>query len=265
MISKKQLIFKKESFPEIIDSIKDLIVIDKSIMFKIDSENIFIYSAMGGARGEILKLFRSYTLKTSDYITNYDTIEREINYIIGKGDKLHKAISIMNIDTNDVTLDLNLRYNEDKDLDEARAGIFKCGGLKVTYVGMERNTIAITDRVKLNRMLSDDLIKWKFDVTQQEFKTIKKIASLETGEDNKTFTAKAKDGVVYILEDNEWELEVCEIDDTNNYEVSFVKKFFNNIKDTSSVINFKIFDSFIAVESEQSLLLMSYETNFEEY
>ena len=94
-------------------------------MMKIDQDNIFIYSAMGGINGEPLKLFRSHVLNTSDYIEDYLIVDTEINYIIGKGDKLFKALSIMDYDTSPVTLEMNLRYNDDKELFDARAGIFQ--------------------------------------------------------------------------------------------------------------------------------------------
>lgn len=265
-VVKKKIIFEKEKFQDVIDCVKDLITIDKTIMFKINSEKIFMYSAVGGTPGVLMKLFRSQTLNTEDYIANsHELDDIEFNYIIAKGDKLFKALNIMNIEENDVTLTLNLRYNDSKEDYDARAGEFKCGNLKVTYIGAERNAIVDTNRVKLERLIDVKNSIWGFEINQQEFKTIKKIASLETGEDNRTFTARAENGVVYINERNEWELQLCEIDDTNNYEVSFVKKFFNNIRDTSEILSFMIFESFIVVESIQSLLLMGYETNFEEY
>lgn len=264
-IIKKQLIFDKDKFSDIIDCIKDLNTIDKTIMFKIDSEKIFLYSAMGGTPGTQMKLFRSHLLDTNEYIKNYGELEDiEINYIVGKGDKLHKALSIMDIEANDITIDFNLRYNEDKGVYDGRGGVFKCGGLKVTYVGQERTSIVATDRRKLKNMISDDGIIWSFAISQKEFKTIKKIASLENGEDNKTFTAKSKNGIVYITEKNDWELEICEIDDTTDREITFVKKFFNNIRDTSEFLTFKIFETFIVVESEQSLLLMGFETSYDD-
>ena len=51
--------------------------------------------------------------------------------------------------------------------------------MKFSSIGQERRSIVNTDKDKLFNMVSDDKMEWSFIMSQQEFKTVKKIAALE--------------------------------------------------------------------------------------
>ena len=64
MSNKTKLKIKKERFSEFVDKLVDLTGISDTIKLKIDSENIMMYSTLGGA---VMLAFKNYLLKTDEF------------------------------------------------------------------------------------------------------------------------------------------------------------------------------------------------------
>ena len=64
-MSKLKLKIKPENFSLFVSKIENIAAIDDTVRVKIDSENILMYSMLGG--GNVMLAFKNFLLKTSDF------------------------------------------------------------------------------------------------------------------------------------------------------------------------------------------------------
>lgn len=70
-------------------------------------------------------------------------------------------------------------------------------------------------------------------------------------------------GKVTMNEPSKWELEIDGIEHKNE-QLIFNKKYLSNINESNDYIQFIVFETFILVKEDNSNLMLSFETNFDE-
>lgn len=256
MASKLSLTFNKSRFVDFITKLKDLTNIEDVIKIKIERENILMYSTLSNDVS-VLAL-KSYLLKTSDYIDNFDS-DFTFDYIISSATKVVKNLSFFNTDT---VVKLEIIYKElpeDDTVMHVRAGQFSNGKLKISCVGAEQFKIRDVNSSVLESRLNPKNAKWSFQISQSDFMDVKKLASINS--EDRTMIINVLGGKVVISEPSKWEIEIDEIEKSNT-SITFLKKYLSNINADNKVIKFDMFDTFILVKDDNSNLMLSFEQDF---
>lgn len=257
MASKLSIIFNKSKFSDFVSKMKDLTNIEDTIKIKIEKDNILMYSTL--ANDVSVLALKSYLLKTSDYIDNFDS-EFTFDYIITSAPKIVKNLGFFNTDA---PVKMEIIYKElpeDDMIMHVRSGQFSNGKLKISCVGGEQFKIRDINSAVLESRLNPKNAKWSFQVSQSDFLDIKKLASINS--EDRTMLINVLANKVTVSEPSKWEIEIDEID-YKNTTLTFLKKYLSNINADNSVIKFDMFDTFILVKDENSNLMMSFEQDFD--
>lgn len=259
MSSKISLKFIKENFSDFISKLKDLTNIEDVVKLKIENENILMYSMLSNDVS-VLAL-KSYTIKTSDYIENFNK-EETCDFIILNASKFVKNINLFNVD-NPVKLDLITKPLPDNDdILHVRSAQFTNGKLKISCVGGEEHKIRDININTLETKLNPSRSKWSFGINKQDFSDVKKLCTNNNEEKYININVDSE-GTVTMSEMGKWEIEIDNIDTKNN-NLIFGKKYLSNINAELDRINFSVFDTFILVKDNNSNLMLSFEQSFEE-
>ena len=256
-MAKITLKIKKDNFTDLIQKLNELSNIDDILKLKITSDKIFMYSCIttsGDAAGSLLAM-KFFNLETSDYLEGIDN--KEYHFIIISTNKFIKNLKIMNADY-DIKMELNYREIENE-VCQVRACQFINNKLKLSYIGGEDSKIKDLTYAFLIERFHPSKSKAKFNVSIEDFLSIKKLSSINSEE--KIFNIGIKDGAVNLFETGKWELEVDNIN-TKNSHLFFTKKYLSNISTDCDDITFILFETFIVVSDENSSLLCSFEQTF---
>jgi len=256
MSKKLSLKFNQSNFTDFLDKFSDLTQIDDVVKLKIDQEEILMYSIVSN---EVTVLaLKNYVLNTKDYIENFNE-EETFDFIITSASKFSKNLKFFN--TNQpIKLDLIYKTSPDDDtVQHIRSAQFTNGKLKISTIGGEQYRIRDLTKAILNARLNPKLGKWKFQLTQDDFLSIKKLSTINN--EDKTFSISVDKGIVTFHEPSKWELEVAQIE-PHNSTIIFNKKYLGNINSEKEFINFNIFENFILIKDDESNLMLSFEQDF---
>jgi hypothetical protein len=256
MSNKTKLKIKRDRFSEFVDKLVDLTGISDTIKLKIDSENIMIYSTLGGA---VMLAFKNYLLKTNEFLEwNEEESGQKIDVIIVNAKKFVKNLNFLR-DSEKLTIDITHKPSPDDDtLLVARSIQINGGRLKVNWIAGENFEIRDIDKTIITERLNLTYRNWNFIIDKTDFFDIKKLSSIN---DSKLLNITVSNGKVIISEQAAWELQVANIDESRNSNMILNKKFLKCIDDTKD-IDFSIFDNFMLIKDGNTNLMLSYEQNF---
>jgi hypothetical protein len=257
MIIKTKLKIKKERFSEFVDKLVDLTGISDTIKLKIDSENIMMYSTLGGA---VMLAFKNYLLKTDEFFDWNEEEDKKIDAIIVNAKKFVKNLNFLR-DSEKLTIDITHKTSPDDDtLNIARSIQINGGRLKVNWIAGENFEIRDIDKTIITERLNLTYRKWNFIIDKTDFVDIKKLSSIN---DSKLLNITVNNGKVVISEQAAWELQVANTEESRNSNMILNKKFLKCIDDTKD-IDFSIFENFMLIKDENTNLMLSYEQDFTE-
>lgn len=252
-LDKLTLVLDKLRFDEFLTKLEDLVRISDVIKLKFDSNSLLIYSLQGETS---ILAFKCYELETDDYFTSKDELDSNFNLIITSAKKFVKNLAFFK-GSDKVTLDIS--YKQHGSEFEVRQAVLKDKRLKIQILVGERNEIRDINKSQLSKILDKRNIKWKFKINRSDFQDIKKLASINSDESNRTLNLNIDGGVVKISDGN-WEIDVDKID-SERKELIFQKSFLSCIND-NEVIELSVYPNFICVADECSTLLISFEQTF---
>ena len=256
MASKLSLKFNKTNFLDFVSKLQDLTNIEDVIKIKIEQESILMYSMLSNDVS-VLAL-KSYSLKTSDYIENFDR-EETFDFIITSATKFVKNLKFFNTDK-PIKLDIASKpLPEDETIMHVRAAQFSDGRLKISCVGGEEFKIRDINSTTLESRLDPKNSKWGFKISKEDFTDVKKLCSINS--EDRILNISVTDGKVTMNETSKWELEIDTIDPRNT-NLIFGKKYLSNVNADQDYINFSIFETFILVKDDNSNLMLSFEQDF---
>ncbi len=247
-----------KNFSDFTDKLQDLTNISDTLKIKIDKEYILAYSMISNDTSVLC--LKNFLLKTDEYINNFD-YEETFDYVIVSASKFVKNIKFFNTDS-PINLELNYKQsNEDESIMHVRSARFLNDKLKISSVGGELSKIRDINKNKLDTILNVKNSKWGFKIEKSDFSNIKKLSNINS--EDKILNVVVTDGKVSIMEDYKWELDIDQLKDNKNTKITFNKKYLSNINGERDYINFNIFETFILVRDENSNLMLSFETDFE--
>lgn len=252
---KLTLQFNQSNFTDFVSKLQDLTNISDVIKLKIEKDNILAYSLLSNDVS-VLAL-KNYLLNTSDYIENFDS-EDTFDYVITNASKFVKNLKFFNTD-NPIKLIISAKEDSSTDAMHIRAAQLTNGKLKIINVGGELSKIRDIGKEALAARLNPKSAKWGFKVDKADFSDAKKLCSINS--EDRILLIDVVDGVVSLMEEGKWELQVDKIP-TKTARLIFNKKYLSNVNDENTEINFQIFETFILVKDDNSNLMISFETDF---
>ena len=256
MAEKIKFKIKKEKFSDFISKLDDLTQIEDSIKLKIDSENILIYSMMGG---NVMLAFKNYLVQTSDYLETSDEFDFALDVIIANAKKFVKNLQFLT-QSEKIGLDITYKASQDDETTmNARAIVVTGGKLKVNWLAAEHYEMRDINKQALKQRLDLKARKWSFKITKSEFTDIKKLSSINS---DRIIHITVSGKKVTLSERAAWELEIDSIDIERSANLMLNKKFLNCINNEKDSIEFSIFDNFMLIKDDNSNLMLSFEQDF---
>lgn len=256
MIKKIKLTFQEDKIHEFIERLDELTKIDDTVKLKIDSENILMYSILGG---NVMLAFKNYLLNTED-IFKSNTLDFTLDVIISNAKKFVKNLNFL---TQSEKVSIELAYKESSDDDSvmiARSIQVVGGKLKVNWIAGEHYQLRDIKKNFLKSNLDIKNSKWSFKILQNDFNDVKKLSSINS---DRIISMIVDKGKVTLSERAAWELEIDNIESDRNSNLILNKRFLNCINDKKDVI-FHIFDNFMLVKDDNSNLMLSFEQKLED-
>ena len=255
-MSKISLQIKPDKFNEFSKKLEDLCKISDIIKLKIDSENILMYSIVGET---ILIAFKSYIIKTNDFFEFKNELESVLDIVIAGSKKFVKNLGFIKT-SEKIQIDIDTRKNDDNILN-ARFLQIKNGKFKLGVQGGESFEIRDISKDVLDKRVDIKNEKWSFKVKKEEFQDIKKLSNINS--EGKLLHLNSDNGKILLSEMSSWEYQVDELEISDKH-LMFNKSFLSSINDNFDYIQFHVFDSFILTKDDESYLMLSFETSFEE-
>lgn len=254
MANKLKFTFKSEKISEFIERLEDLTKIEDTIKLKIDSDNILMYSILGG---NVMLAFKNFLLNTEDFF-KFDEFDFTLDIIIANAKKFVKNLNFLT-SSEKVTIEFSYKESNDDDgIMNARSIQVVGGKLKVNWLAGEHYELRDINKVTLKNNLDIKKRKWYFKISKNDFSDIKKLSSINS---DRIINISIDSGKVVFSEKSAWELEIDSIEDDKNSNLMLNKKFLNCITDSKDV-EFSIFDNFMLVQEINSNLMLSFEQDF---
>jgi hypothetical protein len=254
MANKIKFQIKPDKISQFIETLEELTRIEDTIKLKIDSDNILMYSILGG---NVMLAFKNYLINTSDYFVGNE-FDFTLDVIIANAKKFVKNLNFL-MSSDKVTIEFS--YKESPDDDEimhARSIQVVGGKLKVNWLAGEHYQLRDINKVALKNNLNIKNRKWSFKISQSDFSDVKKLSNINS---DRIINITIDSGKVLFSEKAAWELEIDSIEDDRNSNLMLNKKFLSCIRDDKDV-EFSIFDNFMLIQETNSNLMLSFEQDF---
>lgn len=251
--------FKVDSvkFSNLIEKLDDLTKIDDTIKMKIDSENILVYSMISS--GQTMLAFKNYLLNTNDFFDYDNELEFSIDIIIANAKKFVKNLIFIK-DSDKITFEITYKESQDDDsIMNARSLQVVGGRLKVNWIAGEHYELRDINKNVLKQRLDLKFRKWYFNISKSDFLDVKKLASINS---DRIITISILNGKVVFSEKASWELEIGSLGDDRNASLMLNKKFLSCINESTTNIEFSIFENFMLIKDDNSNLMLSFEQDF---
>lgn len=248
----------KENFDKLLFIIKDCGGVSDTVKIKISTDEILIYSL--SMTDSFILALKSYILKTSDFIKDFDIPGLSSDFIFCPAQKCVKSLSFFD-PSKDILLQLNYKpQQEPQGINNIRILEFSSGRLKINHTSCENTQIKDLNKKLLDQKLDISLAKWGFKLSLDEYQSIKRLSSINP--DDRVLTVNLDNGVVKFSEIGKWELEISQESQKKIGQISFLKKYLSSIDQNFDWIDFWVFETFILVKGQESLLMLSYEQDF---
>lgn len=239
-----------ENLKKFTSNVEELTRIDEKMMMSFEENEVLMYSIAGDSS---INAFKSHLFTIDDYFEYKNEIGTNVDFIFKDAKKAFKVLQ--HFKEFDEEVKIKMVYNEDGYgekllIKNSRLKLEVHGGLPAVFP--QKVTIS-----QLREKLDTSKSKFSFNINKQDFEKIKKLSSID--KDNEFYSITLKDNKVLIGE-NSWTLEVDEIE-SQNEQISFLKKYFNTIKLENDEENIKlyVFPNFVLIETQKFRLMISTE------
>ncbi len=254
MANKIKFQIKPDKISQFIETLEELTRIEDTIKLKIDSENILMYSILGG---NVMLAFKNYLINTSDYFVGNE-FDFTLDAIIVNAKKFVKNLNFLT-SSEKVTIEFTYKESQDDDDTMQARSIQVVGGkLKVNWLAGEHYQLRDINKASLKTNLNPKNRKWSFKISKSDFSDVKKLSNINS---ERIINITIDSGNVLFSEKSAWELEIDSIEDDRNSNLMLNKKFLSCINDDKDV-EFSIFDNFMLIQDNNSNLMLSFEQDF---
>ena len=150
MANKIKFQIKPDKISEFIETLEELTRIEDTIKLKIDSDNILMYSILGG---NIMLAFKNYLMNTSDYFIGSE-FDFTLDVIIVNAKKFVKNLNFL-MSSDKVTIEFAYKESpDDDDIMHARSIQVVGGKLKVNWLAGEHYQLKDINKASLKTNLN---------------------------------------------------------------------------------------------------------------
>jgi len=236
-----------DSFKKFLSYIKELSLIDPTIVLSISDDDMMIYSFVGKNLNDI-HAFKTVITPTSEIFNKKKTIDNRIKFIIKDGRKFVKNIQTF-VEFND-----DVKFKISYDTIDYNGNYLHISNSKLKLKEISGDPILMSKEITKEdiEMLTDKSTSlFNFSIMSDDFKKIKRLSTIENTNDILQITIR--DNELFIGE-NKWELKICDIDKPD-LSVSFPKKYFNKLTlDDNSLLY--MFENYILISDSNSELMI---------
>ena len=245
----------------LLEKIRDLIKLDNRVLFKIDNDNLFIYSMVGEKLN--VHAFKGYILSMKDIFFVKSTVDSVLKFSISDAKRFLTSMLVfvkyMRSQSILDEVDFRLTYNEDSFCESLQIKNKKskeeiaCGDISAFNSNI--------DIEQVNELMDVDKAMYSFKIKKEDFDYIKAKTNIE--KDNDVIYLNNKKGDISFGE-SKWEHNVMQIVSDIDSTVCFPKKYFKCINyEKSDEQTLYVFENetrgYIMVVSENTNLLISTE------
>jgi len=239
-------------FSNFISYMKELYSIDNSIVFKLNNNDVILYSFVGKDLSDI-HAFRSIVMKPEELFSKTKEFENDIIIIIKDGKKFTRNIN--NFVDYGEEIKFKISYNNDDNYSN--------------YIHLSNSKLRIKeicgDPLMVSKQIGKDDIDtltnkknslFDFDITKHDFDKIKRLSLIELNNDVLYINVNNKE---LSIGETKWDLKISDIDKPN-LNISFPKKYFNTLqfKENTKIY---VFETYIMISDENSDLMIVLETS----
>lgn len=256
---KINFIINNDNFQDFINKLQDLTKISDTLKFKIDKDDILVYSLVGEVA---ILAFKNYKLDTKDYFKYKDDFDYTIDFIVPGAKKFVKKLTFFDCQSQ-IKLSMSLKDSlDDKSIKITRTFMLGDGRLKINQIGGETYKVRDISKDQLDRLLSPENSTWTFDISNRDLDDVKKLSSISPEE--RIIDISVNKNKVNFSEGTKWNLNVGTTDEIEDADITFAKKYLGSINTETEFIKFSVFETFILFNDSRSNLMVSFEQSFDE-
>ncbi len=243
--------FNTDNWNILCKRLADLSKIGDVIKLKLTNDFLFAYSVatVTGNANKQVNAFKGTSISIHNICSDINIPNTGIDFIIPNAKNFVKQGAFFIEDKSDVTCIINYNQNNKN----GKLLYLSNDILNISFVG--GNSIAIKD-ISFDEMLAktdSDMCEYTISVDSDKLNRVKKLAAATASE---SIAMWSKNGRMYFGE-TRWSLDVADCD-TEQSKVQFNKKYLNSFEPALN-INIAVFDSFIAVNQDNTCLLIGLE------
>lgn len=238
--------FNRDNLKQIITALKELNVIDSMIKMKLDNEHVLFYSKAG--TGNNIHALKSFIFPIEDFIIADEYIN--IDFIILNGGNFVKNLELFLTKETDIVGKLQFKP---KDKIASMLHITD-GKLKFNFVTGDYKQIKDISKLDIENKMNPDLANFSFELTNEDFKDIKKLIGLNKSE---IVSIRVKKGRLEFF-DTRWSINICDLPTVDDEAWSFSNKYIKSING-SNQINIHMFDQFLLFKEDNVALMIGLE------
>jgi len=235
------------NFKLFISYIKELSLIDPTIILTISDDDILIYSFVGKSINDI-HAFKTVLTSTDSIFTKRKDINNKIKFIIKDGKKFVKNIQSF------IDYDEDLKFKISYDTIDYNGNYLHLSNSKLKIKEISGDPVLMSKEITkedIDFLTNKSTSLFNFTMTSMDLKKIKRLSTIENTND--ILQLKVDNNELFIGE-NKWELKICDIDKPN-LNVSFPKKYFNKLTFNENSILY-LFENYILISDDNSELMI---------
>lgn len=252
-MAEKTITFKLslENLNTYISYIRELSLIDNTIIMLINNENLILYSFVGSNLNDI-HAFKDVLVNTNNILVHNKEIEDKIIFIIKDSKKFVRNLQNF-VDFNE-DIKMIISYNNDN-----YSNYLKISNSKLNIKEISGDPILIGKEITkqdIEHLTNKDQSLFNFTLSEIDYKKIKNLSNIDTIND--ILYINILDNELFIGE-NKWELKICNIN-ISPISISFPKKYFKNLRFINN-IEIYVFETYILISDNNSDLMIVLETS----
>jgi len=240
-----------ENLHQFISYIKELSLIDPTIIISISENDFILYSFVGNNINDI-HAFKTVISNINDIFNKDNDIENKIIFIIKNGKTFVRNLSNF-MDYNE-EIKIKISY----DINDLNANYLQMNNSKLKIREISGDPILMSKEITkkdIDFLINKNNSLFDFTISELDFRKIKRMSATSTTD----ILSIIINNNSLSIGDNKWELKICDIDKPN-INVSFPKKYFNKLtfKDNSKLY---LFENYILISDDNSDLMIVLETS----
>jgi len=236
-----------DNFKIFLSYIKELSLIDPTIVLVLTESDMMIYSFVGENLNNI-HAFKTVITQTNEIFNKKREIDNKIKFIIKDGRKFVKNIQTF------IDFDEDIKFKISYDTIDYNGNYLHIMNEKLKIKEISGDPILMSKEITkedINVLTDKSTSLFNFSITTSDFKKIKRLSTIETTNDILQITVRNNE---LFIGENKWELKISDIDKPN-LNVSFPKKYFNKLSLNSDSLLY-MFENYILISDSNSELMI---------